>query len=154
MPYNIYNLTNENTGGQVITYDAGPALEVTNLGTGISLSLISGPTTSLNVVSAPVGGNTIAPAVRFMSGASAGNAVLIGRTVAGSPTVPLIFLGHLSAASAPVFEFVAGGGFVSVTSIVLTTVANFAGGVRIKVGDLFYWIPVIRDAGLVGTGAF
>lgn len=154
MPYNIYNLTNENTGGQIVTYDAGPSLEIANLGTGFNLNLISSPTTSLNVVGAPVGGNTIAPAVRFVSAASAGNALVVTRTVAASPTVPLVFFGHMSAASAPIFEFVAGGGFVSVTSIVLTTAAHFAGVIRIKVGDLFYGIPAVRDAGLVGTGAF
>lgn len=154
MPYNIYNLVNENSGGDIITYDAGPALSVSNIGTGVTLALLSSPTTAINVTGAPAGGNTIAPLARFISSASAGNALLIGRGVAASPTVPMMVFGHVSAASAPVMEFIPGGGWVSITSVVLTTVSNFNGAIRIKVGTGYHWIPTLLDAGLVGAGAF
>ena len=150
MPYNIYNLTNENTGGDIITYDAGAALTLSNIGTGIGLNMPSGPTTLINAIGTPVGGNTIAPVARFLSAASAGNALLIGRdVVTSSPTVPLIFIGPLSAASAPVFEF-GRSAFVSVTSIG----ADAVGAVRVKFGSTLGWMPIYANAALTGTGAF
>lgn len=98
--------------------------------------------------------STTNPAARIRSASAAGQALTVGRTVAASPTVAVMNFAHVSAASAPIFEFAAGGGFVSVTSVVLTTVANIKGAVRVKVGNVYYWIPLVLDAGLVGTGAF
>jgi len=156
MPYNIYNLTEEDRGAEIITADAPPALTITNLSTaGVGLQLISGASTQLLVRGAtPASLNTGVAQVLIQSGSTVGSALEIGRTVAGSPTVALMRFGTLSAASAPYFEFSPGGGYVSVTSIVLTTVANFIGAVRVKVGSSYGWLPVIADAGLVGAGAF
>lgn len=152
MPYNIYNLVNENTGGEIITYDAGPSLQLTNFGTGVGLNMPSGATTLLNVIGTPVAAaaGTIAPVARFLSAATGGNALVIGRdVVTSSPTVPLVFIGPLSSASAPVFEF-GRSAFVSVTSIG----ADAVGAVRVKFGTTLGWMPIYANAALTGTGAF
>ena len=91
--------------------------------------------------------------LRLSSLATTNNLLEITRDVVSSPTIALIKFGPVSAASAPAMEFTTGS-FVSVTSVVLTTVANIKGAVRVKVGNVNYWIPLVLDAGLVGAGAF
>lgn len=145
----IYDL-NWEAGGVIIadTDTTNPALTISG-GVGGGLAFVSVATgIALDVTT------VASPSARFRSAASTGNALSVGRTVASGPTAASILFAHVSAASAPVMEFIPGGGFVSVTSVILTTVANIKGVIRVKAGDVMYNIPCILDAGLVGTGVF
>lgn len=157
----IYDLDNE-YGGQILS-DAGspgPALQVNSNAAGqpalAILSTASAAAIQVKAISGQAGiladsVSTSVPAGNFRSNTTTGQALTISRTVASSPTVAPLVITNASAASAPVVEF---GSFVSITSVVLTSVANFDRAVRVKVGDTYRWIPLLLDAGLVGTGAF
>ena len=138
MGVNIYDLDNE-YGARIITDESTPALQVSNVGTGVSLSVVSTPTTGAIFE----GGSSLAAAAQFGHGAVASATIATMRIGFGG-----------SVASGAVFEFTPNRGLVSVTSVVLTTVSNFKAAVRVKYGDQYGWIPIIADAGLVGTGVY
>ena len=153
MPY-LYNLDSESGGNVIGPSGSGTAvLTLSHFGTGQVLNIVSAATTAVDATVLTTSANTIAPVARFRSAASLGVALFLGKTVASSPTVPLVFFGALSAASAPVLEFDRSS-FVSVTSIVLTTVANSVAAVRVKYGSSYGWIPIWADAAIIGAGAF
>lgn len=157
----IYDLDNE-YGGVILsdTGSPGPALRVdSNTAAQPALAVLStasGIPVQITAISGGAGIDvdskaTDFPAADFKSNVTTGQALVVGRTVASSPTVAPMIINHSSAASAPVIEF---GSFVSVTSVVLTSVANVDYVVRVKVGDTYRSIPLIKDAGVIGSAAF
>lgn len=149
MPGSLFDYANDS--GATLILDSTkttPNLTLANFGTGTGLTVQS--------VASGIGVDVLTTAnsaARFQSAATTAVILQVGRTVPSSPTVASMKFTNASAASAPAFEFTTGS-FVSVTSVVLTTAANIKGAVRVKVGDVYYWIPLVLDAGLVGTGAF
>lgn len=149
MPYNIYNLTEEDRGGEIITADAAPALTITNFSTaGRGLDLISGASVQLFVNGAvPASLTTSVPQVLIQSVATVGSALRVERatTNLAAPTIPLIQFNIQSTASTPVFQLL-GQSFVSCTTIRFTTGAVAGvGGIRVLYpdGTTQGWIPVM-----------
>jgi hypothetical protein len=123
---NLRNIDAE-VGANMIGDDSGPTLTLYNSSTGQTLKLES----------------------------KAGNRALdIAPTTVGNASIAPVRIAAVSTASAPAIEFVAAGGFISITSIVLTTVANFDYAIRVRVGNELRWIPLIKDAGIIGGAAF
>lgn len=129
---NIVNLDAE-INADLIGDDAQPALSLSNSSTGPGLEvhgLVLASTASIDVavIGTIEGGNV-----------SIGTAVIVGST-----------------ASAPAIE-IRSFGFASITSTVLTTVANTDFALRVKVGlgtdDQFRWIPLYKDAAIIGAAA-
>lgn len=132
------NLENTSTGSALALKNtsSGNCLELKNAsGTGIQLSSVSAPTTAIDVLVA--GKAAVGSAVRFRSAASLGNALELGQSVVGSPTVALLVMTN-SCASGAFFEFKGMASLVSMTSIFR--------GVRVKVGDEYGWFPVYASA--------
>ena len=153
---NIYDLDNE-YGGQILS-DSGtgaPALQVNSNAAGQpAIAVYSTASGAPVIVDNPQFGNvsTLAPGARFRSTATGARALEVLSTVAQDPGVAPLRIAHLSAASAANMQF---GSFVSCTSIVLTTVANIDYVVRVALGDgTFRSIPLIKDAGVIGSAAF
>lgn len=123
---NLVNLHGEQEAG-IIGDDAQPTLTLENTSTGAALRLkATSGAYALNIIPTSSGNASVAP-VRFAS---------------------------LSTASAPIFEVAAIGGFVSCTSVVLTTVANTDYALRVKVGSEPRWIPLFKDAAIIGAATF
>lgn len=80
------------------------------------------------------------------------NYVYVARTVAGSQTVAGLQLGGSSLASGALIEFK--GGFISCTSVVLTSVANTDYCIPVQVGLETRYIPTFKAAAIVGGAAF
>lgn len=80
------------------------------------------------------------------------NQLKVARTYAGSQTVAAFQIGGSSLASGALIEFK--GGFVSCTSIVLTSVANTDYCIPIQVGLETRYIPTFKAAAIVGGAAF
>lgn len=79
-------------------------------------------------------------------------ALSVGRTVNGSATLaPLVILGT-SVASGALIGF--DGGFISLTSVVLTTVANTDYAIPVRVGLEVRYIPLFGAAALIGGAKF
>jgi len=145
----VINLTAEE-GRNIIGDDSSPTLTLENVssgnalrlqnagGTGVLLSAVSCPTTSVYVVS----GAGVAAHLR--SGVTESIPLVLDHSVCGSATVALLKLSRLSTASGPIFDFgsvsSAVGGVVSTASACATL--DYA--VRVKVGDAYGWIPVYR----------
>lgn len=152
----IYDLDNEYGG--VILSDTGtgaPALQVNSNSAGQpAIAVYSTASGSPVIVDNPQFGNasTLSAGARFRSTATGARALEVLSTVAQDPGVAPVRLAHLSAASAVVLQF---GSFVSCTSIVLTSVANFDYVIRVALGDgTFRSIPLVKDAGVIGSAAF
>lgn len=79
-------------------------------------------------------------------------AMVIGRTAAGSQTIGILKLTGSSMASGALIEF--GGGYISATSIVLTTVANVDYVLPVQIGLETRYIPVFKAAAVIGAAAF
>ncbi len=79
-------------------------------------------------------------------------ALNLARTGAGSQTIGILRLGGSSMASAALVEFQ--GGFISATSVVLTTVANTDYVIPVQVGLETRYIPLFKAAAIVGGAAF
>ena len=129
---NLPNLDAE-IGADLIADDAQPALTLKNIGTGPGLraeGLVATSTASIDVarIQQVQGGNLSIATMRIVS----------------------------SGASEPGIS-IESGAFASITSTVLTTVANTDFAIRVKIGtgtdDQFRWIPVYKDAALVGAAA-
>jgi len=97
------------------------------------------------------GGENPAGVVQFRT-AGAMPALNLGRTATGSQTVGILRFGGSSMASGALMEFT--GGFISVTSIVLTTVANVDFVIPVQVGLETRYIPVFKTAAVVGAATF
>lgn len=98
-----------------------------------------------------VSDDTTGPGVSFKSSATEGVAIEFARTVAGSATVAVARLNTNSTASAPIFELT-NQSFVSATTILFTTAASAgSGAIRVKYGDNYGWIPVLRDSAVTAA---
>lgn len=127
-----------------------PALEVNSYAPGYDalsiLSTASGYPLSVSAINATYG-------AKFVSTATVGNAVIIGRTVNGCVSIaPLKFLGT-SGASLALMQFA--GGFISLVSI------NYVAGgllsdyaLPVVVGGEQRYIPLLQGAALLGGAAF
>ena len=98
------------------------------------------------------GDTTAAPALTVKNGAAANPVISIARNAAGSQTIGLMKLGGSSLASGALMEF--GGGFISCTSVVLTTVANTDYCIPVQVGLETRYIPTFKAAAIIGGAAF
>lgn len=79
-------------------------------------------------------------------------AITAGRSAVGSQTVGILRVEGSSMASGALMEF--RGGFISVTSVVLTTVANTDYVIPVQVGLETRYIPVFKAAAVIGGAAF
>lgn len=91
-------------------------------------------------------------ALTLKSGASTQPALTVGKVVNSVQTVAGLRLEGSSVASGALIEF--RGGFVSCTSVVLTTVANTDYCIPVQVGLETRYIPVFKAAAIVGGAAF
>ena len=158
----IYDLDNEN-GGQILSDSdtTAPALKVNSNGAGYpAISILSTASGSAIAVSG-IKGDAItatakdanAVAGRFVSNATIGNAVIIGRSVNGCVSIaPLKFLGT-SGASLALMQFA--GGFNSLVSI------NYVAGgllsdyaLPVVVGGEQRYIPLLKGTALLGGATF
>lgn len=98
------------------------------------------------------GGESSVGTLQVRSGAAATPALYISRAAAGSPTIAPLRIAGTSAASAALIGF--GGGFISLTSVILTTAAHFDYAVPVEVGNVQRYIPLVAAGGLVGGAAF
>lgn len=96
--------------------------------------------------------DTTQAAFTVKSGATTAPALTVGRTVNGTQTVAGLRLQGSSVASGALIEFQ--GGFVSCTSVVLTTVANTDYMIPVQVGAETRYIPLFKGAAIVGGAAF
>lgn len=80
------------------------------------------------------------------------NALVVGKTAVGVQTIAALKINGSSLASGALIEF--GGGFISLTSVVLTTVANTDYAIPVQIGLETRYIPVFKAAALVGGAAF
>lgn len=79
-------------------------------------------------------------------------ALVIARTATGSQTIGILTLGGSSNASYALIEF--RGGFISTTSVVLTSVANTDYAIPVQVGLETRYIPLFKAAAIIGSAAF
>lgn len=127
-------LTLESTG-------AGNALRLQSAaGTGVGLNVVSATTTSIFAV-----GGTGTEVAHFRSGGTTSNVLRIDEGVIGSSTVAPIVINRASTASGAVFQF-SGRAFVSALSG-----GSITGGIRVKVGDVYHWIPTMVNLGGLGA---
>ncbi len=92
------------------------------------------------------------PAIQATTNNATNPALVIGRTVNGSATIGYLqFLGT-SVASGAIMNFA--GGFISTTSVVLTTVANTDYAIPVQVGLEVRYIPLFKAAALIGAATF
>jgi hypothetical protein len=159
----IYDLDNEG-GGQILadSNTVAPALKIDNNGAGYpAISILSTASGSAIAVSG-IQGDAItatakdanAVAGRFVSNATIGNAVIIGRTVKGCVSIaPLKFLGT-SGASLALMQFA--GGFISCTSVSLAasagTVLDYV--LPVVVGGEIRGIPLVNLSAITGGATF
>jgi len=157
----IYDLDNEG-GGQILSDSntGGPALQVNSNAAGQpALALLSTASGSVIKVTAISGVGVDADSVStthaagdFRSGATTGPALTVGRTVNATASIgALQFLGT-SAASGAIMGFK--GGFISLTSILLTSAAHFDYVIPVELNGEARYIPVIKGSGLVGGAVF
>lgn len=132
-------------GADYIGDDAQPAFAFSNTGTGPGLrvfGLVATSTASIDVV------NTTA-----IRSASATAGVAVTQTLVGNQTVGILKIVGNSVASGAAIEF-SNKAFISITSTVLTTVANTDYAIPVQVGLETRYIPVFKAAALVGGAAF
>jgi len=91
------------------------------------------------------------PAIQATT-AGAVPAMYVSRSAAGSQTIGILRLGGSSMASGALMEFT--GGFISLTSVVLTTVANTDYAIPVQVGLETRYIPLFKAAAIVGGATF
>lgn len=80
-------------------------------------------------------------------------ALTVNRTVVGNMSIGVLKIVGSSIASGAVLEF-SQKGFASITSVVLTTVSNTDYAIRVQVGTETRWIPLFKDAAIIGAAAF
>lgn len=156
----IYDLSNE-YGGQILS-DPGtgaPALQVNSNDAGQpALAILSTVSANPVVVRQVQAGNAsvVPTGALFQSAATTANALTIGRTTVGSPTIPALNLAHLSVASGAMINF--GGGFISVTSVLGTAATGAAIAfdyvIPVSLNGVMRGIPVTSLVSLPGAAAF
>lgn len=92
------------------------------------------------------------PAIQASTGVAATPAISIARSVAGSQTVAALQIEGSSLASGALINFK--GGFISTTSVVLTTVANTDYVIPVQVGLETRYIPLFKAAAIIGGATF
>ena len=152
----IYDLDNEYGGVILADSDStGPALQVNSNAAGQSaLAILSTASGSPMIIRAVQAGNaSIVPnATLIQSTATTSPAVTFGRTVNGGATIGVVQFAGTSVASGAIMGFK--GGFVSCTSIVLTSVANFDYVLPVEVNGVVRYIPLVGAAGVIGGATF
>ena len=142
---NLVNLRAE-IGADMIGNDAQPTLALFNTGTGPGLrvfGLVGTSTASIDLLYVP----TVESANASLS------AVTVRKTIPGNMSIGTLRISGNSLASGAVLEFYEKG-FVSITSTVLTSVANTDYAIRIQVGLETRWIPLFKDAAIIGAATF
>src|SRR3990167_5193626 len=90
--------------------------------------------------------------VGTVEGESATSTVLVRQPVVGNMSIGVLRIQGNSVASGAVLEFTTKA-FASITSVVLTTVANTDYAIRVQVGLETRWIPLFKDAAIIGAAA-
>lgn len=98
------------------------------------------------------GGEDSAGVVQFKSAAAGTPALSVGGGVVGTTTVAALRIEGSSAASAALIQFA--GGFISLTSIQLTTLSPWRYVIPVSCGAFVGGIPVLSLATLTGAAAF
>lgn len=156
----IYDLDNEG-GGQILA-DAGTtqaALKINNDSAGYSALAIQSTASGAAVQISGIQGIGIdadakdanAVAGDFRSNATGGRALIVGSTVVGSPTIAAFKVLHPSVASGAVMEL--GGGFISCTSVILTSVAHIDYVFPVSLNGVIRYIPAFAAAAVQGGAA-
>ena len=145
---NIPNLVNLHAeiGADLIGNDAEPALAVFNTGTGPGLrvlGLVAQSTASIDLAYIPT----------LQGGAAGTSPLTVRRTVPGSISVGALRISGNSTASQAVLEFYEKG-FLSITSTVLTTVANTDYAIVVQVGLETRYLPLFKAAAIIGAAAY
>lgn len=84
---------------------------------------------------------------------SATKGVQIKRSVVGNMSIGVLRIVGNSVVSGAMIEFTGPRAFASITSVVLTTVANTDYAIRVQVGLETRWIPLFKDAAIIGAAA-
>lgn len=86
-----------------------------------------------------------------LDNSSTGYSLKVSRTTANATIAPLQ-LAPTGTASVPALDITTGG-YASITSVVLTTVANTDYAIRVWVAGQPRWIPCFKDAAVIGAAA-
>ena len=132
-------------GADIIRDSAGATLALRNVGTGPGLrveGLVGTSTASIDIVDVPI-----------LQRSNATGGVLVRNLAVGNLSIGVLRIQGNSVASGAVLEFTTKG-FASITSTVLTTVANTDYAIRVQVGTETRWIPLFKDAAIIGAAAF
>lgn len=132
---NLVNIHAEQDAN-IIGDDAQPTLALSNSSTGHGLqvdNLYVSNSARSSIITAP--------------------ALTIRRTLPGNISIGTLRISGNSTASGAVLDFVEKG-FVSITSVVLTTVSNTDYAIRVQVGTETRWIPCFKDAAIIGAASF
>ena len=130
----------------VIGNDAQPTLKLVNTSTGpglLTLGLVATSTASIDKLYVPT----------IESASTTAAALTVRKTVPGNMSIGTLRISGNSLASGAVLEFYEKG-FASITSVVLTTVANTDYAIRVQVGTETRWIPLFKDAAIIGAATF
>jgi hypothetical protein len=140
---NLINL-NAESGADYIADEATPGVTFSNSSTGPGLQvrgLVTTSTASIDVANLP-----------RINTSSATGGLLVTRTVVGNLSIGVLRLQGNSIASGTMIEFT-NNGFISITSTVLTTVANTDYAIPIQVGLETRYLPLFKSAAIVGAAA-
>ena len=141
---NLVNLYAE-SGADLIGDDNTPALTLSNTGNGPGLQvgrLHAVSTASIDIL-----------VTTRVQSANATTPVRIEQTVVGNQSIGGLQLVGASVASGAVIEF-RNKSFISITSTVLTTVANTDYAIPVQVGLETRYIPCFKAAAIIGGAAF
>lgn len=141
---NLVNLYGE-TNADMIGDDNTPALSLYNTGNGPGLQV-----GRLNAVSTASIDILVTQVIRS---ANATTPVQIQQTVVGNQSIGIMQILGNSVASGAALEF-RNKSFISITSTVLTTVANTDYAIPVQVGLETRYLPLYKAAALVGGAAF
>lgn len=150
----LVNLQAE-SGRDIIGDDATPALTLSSTGGGIGLDtagLSAVSTTSIDELNlagsmATAGGLSVSGALGTTP------ALTVYQAAVGKLSVGVLRVVGNSVASGAAIEF-SNKAFASITSVVLTSVANTDYAIRVQVGLETRWIPLFKDAALISPSAF
>ena len=143
---NLVNLFAE-TGADLVGDDTSPTLTIRNTGGGPGLRveglvLVSSASIDQIAITTISNANTTVPALT------------ISKSVVGNLSIGVLRVVGNSIASGAMLEFSGKGAYASITSVVLTTVANTDYAIRVQVGLETRWIPLFKDAAIIGAAAF
>ena len=99
-----------------------------------------------------IGDGGEANVLEAQSASAAIPSLLVSRSVAGNASQAPLRIAGSSTPSGALIGF--GGGFVSLTSVILTSAAHFDYAIPVEVGGNTRYIPLVAGTGLVGAAAF